>query len=87
MSLRNDHRRNKIIADIAGVEDRLATIEGITAGVFSDLSKLQTFIDSKDFFTAQEKAEIQTIINESYKTLWDQAVSRTPVEIKDTNRV
>lgn len=86
MSLRNTHRKNKIVADIAGVEDRAATISGLLDTIFSDLTKLQNFINNRTFFDATEKAEIQTIIDETYKSLWDDAVARTPVAIKDTNR-
>lgn len=86
MSLRTDNRRNKLVSDIAGVESRVGTIISQVNGIFSDLVKLQNFINSKAYFTAAEKTEIQTIINETYKDIWDDCVARTPVAIKNTNR-
>lgn len=87
MSLRTESKRAKTIADIASVEGRVSTMLSQATSIFSDLGNLQTFINNKVYFTADEKTEIQTIIDEAYKAMWDDAVARTPKSIKDTNRV
>ena len=86
MSLRTIHIRNKTVSDIKSVDDRVNEMEALIAGIFSDLTKLQNFINNSSAFNAEEETEIQNIIDEAYTSLWDGAVARTPIAIKDTNR-